>query len=330
MLGEIPQVRRGTEISIIAENEPLPKHPILILGAGKGTGAKIAEQFALQGYPVIIGTTHQKHYEEVRDQILSGAGEANIRPFLADITDKDQIERAYLDLDLSEGETLHYFPLAAGGIQDVIKLLALEINPIKKKYKKGEEILREDVDMATTRIKKTMDERVSGNLANKVNFEGPISVVNFLNCFGHINNSSRIMTLSSSISDIYDLDHPENYPGPYFYQDIAVSKKYFTEQMQHFAENEGTVYVDLVAPEIIGTDVGSLLEKLVVMLSSVYSKQELAIPQVTKDQVARAAFTELQKSGAGVPRVRKAYVNTDGSVSEVRPSSWNKQLVPCF
>ncbi len=292
------------------EREPLPKYPILILGAGQGTGAEIAKRFAREGYPLILGTRSKEKFTRLREVIVRNGG-LEPQPFIADITETAEIRKAYLSLQ-KEGTPLHYFPLAAGGLEATGRQVLDTIARMRIKLRKGT-LTREDLENATAYFAELNATKSALKAAEDINLYGILEVMNALIENGNITPTSSILTLSSSLSHDADPDHPENYPGPEFYRLVALTKETGVRAVRKKAAIQGAAHVDLVAPEISGTDVGNLFEKTIPLLQHFLPT---TLGSVTMDQVANAAYAELRERQE--PRQRTVFVTETGT-SDKRP-----------
>lgn len=304
------------------EREPFPHYPILILGAGQGTGAEIAKEFAKQGYQVIIGTRSQEKFEAVAEEIRQ-AGGTEPQSFIADITDPAQVEAAYNSLNLEPGTPLHFFPIAAGGFERMWTPVVKAIVPINKAAKNNWSVTKEMFETATANIKTNVLKPETSEFAFNVNVKGTLYVAGLLARRGHLAKESKTVYTSSSGSDNTDPDHPEDYQGPWFYWPIGSTKQLAVQGLEEIVAQTGGTFINTVAPEILGTDVGKLLDLLVSLCRLI--GEEVEVPTVTKDQVARAIYLEAtRKTG---DKNRKIYV-TDHGVFVTQPEEFRKPLSP--
>lgn len=296
----------------LEEQEPFPRYPILLTGGGQGTGAALAQRFAQEGYPVILGTRNEKKFHTVRDTILSQGGTEPL-PFVADITKKDDMESAYCSLGISPGTPLHYFPLAAAGLESLIRPMTSILSTVQKEKKSGR-VQPDSLQEARAKMKKLVNTSESMDLAMRTNFIAPLQIFDLLHQNGHFNSQSKILTLSSSFSDETDprdlTMYGEN--APWFYLPVGYSKKMGVQGLQQRVSRTEATYIDLVAPEIEDTGVGNFFGTLHGLVQSAYPENEMVILQVTQQMVADAAWEELRRNDPTVQRIRTAYVERTG------------------
>ncbi len=309
------------------EIEPIPHHPILILGAGQGTGAEIARKFALEGLPVIIGTRSPDKFSQVRDRITQDGGRQP-EPFIADITDPHGIHRAYESLHIPAGSPIHFFPLAAGGLNVVGDFIfKQQVIPLRKLLRSGK-LSVSHVRQATEEIKSFVQRAEIIKSVLNVNYDGTLGTLKLLENNGHLGPDSTVATLSSVISNSCNPYDRESYQGPWFYYPVAHSKQLAVLELQDRAQKSGFHYVDFVAPEIEGTDVAKLIEKMKPLLD--FARETLGLeiinfPKVTKTEVADSMYQEF-KSNDHRPRVRTVFLEESGKSSDIRPVSWDQVL----
>ncbi|GEM_PF-2218083 len=308
------------------EGEPLPKYPIFLTGGAGATGQVIAERFALEGYPLIIGTRSLEKFEALSAHLKSLGG-VEPRPFIADITNSEEVSRAYNALDLGEGEPVHFFSLAAEGIKKLRMPFGRIMVLLLRGVKNGE-LTRDMVLAATEKMRDVVstDEAMQPGLA--ANFEGPRDLATMLVQRNHLHSGSRIVTLSSLISHDTNPDKMDEYTGPFFYIPIGVSKELGVRALRGIAIEQGIGMLDVVAPGIQGTEVADFLESLVPILQALEPGVPFAISSVSKSDVANAMYAELSKNDPTLPLQRTVFVGENGNPTYTRPSSWGTSLVP--
>lgn len=303
--------------------EVLKKYPILLLGAGSGLGQVLAQRFATEGYQVIAGTRSEEKFDALRQSIVE-AGGVEPRPFIADITQSDQLMVAYQSLTLAQHEKVHYFPVAAGGLEGLNRGIVRAMLPLMKAAKAGDEITTDQAKAATDSIKALTTTQEAIAPAMDVNLKSPLTIFDILAEDDHLGSDSTILNTSSSVSDGFDTEHPENYPGPWFYYTIARSKKEGVLALRQKATEVGAIHLDVVAPEIADTGVGKFIDGLVEIISKVEGVGEIDIPKVYRAPLVEAIYRELKVES---PKIRTLYVEP-ATQSYQRPPVWDKPLVP--
>ncbi len=308
------------------EGEPTPRYPVFITGGAGAAGQVIAERFAREGFPLIIGTRSPDKFAQMRDSFVkSGIGE--LRPFIANITNPAEVTQALNDLNLQEGESLHFFSLAAEGLRGIRMKLFRIMAPLLKDAKNGA-VTQEGVNNATEAIKQlvTTEEALAEGMA--ANYVGPRDLATMLVQRNHLHSGSRIVTLSSSISHDTDPDKMDAYTGPWFYVPIGVSKEMGVRSLRGMSEEEEIGMIDVVAPKIQGTDVAEFLEGLAPIFQQLNPDVLFSTPSVTKDQVANTMYLEFARNDPALSLQRTVFVGDNGMPAYDRPQSWGSSLVP--
>lgn len=298
--------------------------PIVLLGAGSGLGESLARRFAREGYQVIAGMRSEGHFAALRANIAADGG-VEPKPLLADITDEVAFGRAFDGLNLSPSTKLHYFPVAAGGIEGVGSVLLRQIAGLRRAARNNG-LSKQMVDEATAVIKAEVlkDEVIEAGM--EINVRAPVRILDELDERGHIDDGTDILTTSSSLSEAIDLNNLDQYPGPWFYYVVALTKKTGANILREKARNwaTGTAYLDAVAPELPDTGVGKMIDTMVEVLQAVNPNEKIVVPKVSRVVVADAIYRELV---APKDRIRTMFVEESG-VSYQRPDSWNKPFLP--
>lgn len=308
-----------------SEAEPFPRHNILMLGGGHGTGLIIAQRLAMEGYRIHIGTRTDQSFNLARQSIL-GMGGVEPSGFIADLTDQESIENALRRSDIQPGQTVHYFDFAAAGFESLLRPLARPLGELKRAFERG--LLNPEL---ATRLTQDIRTIVTADkaflLANRVNRDAPYELGQMLAQNRNLVPGSVIATLSSVISNYTNPGSPEDYPGPWLYYPIGVSKAEGVWRMQALTQQTGAKHVDFVAPEIERTDVIRLFENILPYLQALQPNIPLTISSVTKDQVADAVFWELTRTDIQPFLSRTVYVTPTGPTFQ-RPEDWKIPVIP--
>lgn len=309
--------------------EPIPHFDILMPGAGHGTGLFVAELFAMQGYKVHVGTRGVENYNSIRDGFLSVNSEMGLNivkpsPFIADFTKpgamKDALERS----DIKPDQPVHLVYLAANGFEDLLKLVAHPLIAFRRAFKNG--TLTPDLaEQLTNEIKGIVSTDAAFALANCINRDAPIELARMLMKGNHLVPGSRIVTLSSSISDYTDPDYPKY--GPCIYRPVGHSKAQGTRGLREIAQSTGAFFIDVVAPEIEGTTVIGLFNSIQPALQSLQPGIPLIIPSVSKARVAHEMVKQITRNDITSSAPRKIYITPEGSSPQM-PSDWKIPVIP--
>lgn len=313
------------------ELEPTPKHPVLLLGGGSGTGKLLARRFALEGRPVYVGTRSKMKFDSLRDAVVKDGG-IELKPFIADITNAKETLRAVEEMKLSKGDVIDFFPFAAAGFEgDLMKKIARTLVRLNMNLEKNGSISRKDAIAATEDLHSFMITEDALSLANATNVEAPLRVADELVKRGHLTSSSTVAVLSSTISkytDPYDID---KYPGPWLYYPVGRSKAEGADRLKTLAGDVGSTFIDFIAPDIMGTGVGELFAKFISVYEALYkidSADEFVFPSVPIGHVVNVILYELRKDGSSVPKVRDVYITHDTGWQYTPPKGFNKPATP--
>ncbi len=195
-------------------------HPVLITGGAGATGLVVAERLATAGYPIILGTRSQEKFDVAVEHFAS-QNLPEPKPFIANLRDPESTQNALDSLQMSDGQPLHFLSLAAEGIKDFRLSIGKAISPIRRTLKYGGQPNEEQMIDATGKIKALVLTNEVQQAGRQANFEGPRALSNMLAERGHLGSNSKIMTLSSSLSDSTIPDKPSDYQGPWFYYPTA-------------------------------------------------------------------------------------------------------------
>ncbi len=307
------------------EVEPTPRDLIFLSGASSVTGQAIASRFAREGYEIIAGSSTSDKFAGVREEIIAQGGKEP-RPFIADITDSEQIAEAYRALEMPPGTRMHFVFAAAAGIEDK-GFVARQIASLAVMHRRGT-LTPEKAGEATQKIKEYVWTEEGKKKAMDVNFHGALALEDILEENGHLNSESTILTTSSILSHSCDPYNIDSYLGPWFYYPVALTKQLAVAEISRRARRLGATYVDLVIPEIEATPAGNFIEKLKPLLEALNGGNEIGMTVVSKEQVAEAVFREVGRNTPLVPRVRTVYLEESGDLSYERPSSWSSFSTP--
>lgn len=307
------------------ETEPFAHYPILITGAGHGTGLEVAKKFAQEGYVVYIGTRSQKNFDEIRQNIIATGG-TEPKPFIADFTKPGEIREAYHSLGIERGQRIHYFPFAAAGFEKMKRPLLEELASLREALDNG--TLTDELKLkATKNIRDIAITVAVREPANTVNRDGPLELGNYLAENENLGPGSVIVTLSSMISDYVNQKDLMSFLGPWFYFSIGASKAELVQGMTDLAGSTKAGYLDMIAPLIRETVMAKLIKRFLPFIQKLEPDKEIILPEVSVDQVNSAIYQELTRNDPSLPSIRKVYIPQSGIPSSVRPPDWK---IPVF
>ena len=315
------------------ETEPNSRNLTLITGAGSGTGRLLARRLALEGVPVAAGIRQMSQFEGLKT--ITPGPDVMIRPFFADLRDSEQVEEAYRSLGLKEGQTVDFLALAAAGFQTLIdrgtqhgKEFVSALISIRRSAKDGQ-LTREIAEEATAAIKKAVTQSDAMKLADDTNNYAPVKLAELLVERGHINEGSTVAVLSSDMSKRTDprLEHLDEYPGPWTYYPIGRSKAEGSLHLQDLAKQTDAHFIDFIAPDIVGTDVGKFFTDMLPLYEALHaldSKDEFVFPKVSIGHVVNVMASELSKNDSSLPQTRDVWIPGDDRAGPNMPAGWDK------
>jgi len=318
-----------TERLTSAEAESQLRHPVLLLGGGSGTGLLLARRLTLEGRVVYIGTRSSEKFNSLRDSVVKSGG-TEPKPFIADIKNPTETKKAYVNMELSEGQVVDYFPLAAGGFEPLMGKIARSLVRLKRELKENGFISKESAIAATEAMRESMTAENALAFASEINTEAPIRLIEHLVKNRHLDSSSTIAVLSSSISKYTDPYNIDTYPGPWLYYPVGRSKAEGAHKLKALSEKLGATFIDFVAPYITGTGVGDFfvgLEPLFEALHRIESKDKFKFPTVSTEHVVNVILSEIGKN-VYLPRSRDVYILPKGPVQYAPPEGSDKPTIP--
>jgi hypothetical protein len=314
-MATFPEGNLGSDILV-----ELPQFPILLTGAGSGLGRRLAIEYATSGYLVIAGTRSMKHFQSLYE-IITEANGVPPRPFLADLTNAEELKEALAHLPVRADKPMHYMPLAAGGLESIKWAVGRPFSPLLRARKDNLPITEEMLQTATQKIRETVTDPKRMDVPLVINRHAPLALATALEVRGNLTKESTLITASSSLSDNSDPEHPENYPGPWFYYTIGMSKEQGVRALRQKTKSLQASFINFVIPEISDTGVGEFVGLVASLLE--YAGKEVDIPSVTTDQAVSSIVKELQKQH--LPKIRTVYIDEDGP-TDIKPTSVNTSL----
>lgn len=316
--------------------EPLSMDPVVLLGAGSGTGKALAIKLAVSGRQVYAGMTNPEHFESLQAAITE-AGGVSAMPLIFDVTDQAQVRRGFAESGLQTGQRVNLIQLVAGGLdakvdeKEVTDKTTGEVHmepvTIGDVFGNGMRAIKRG-DMTIEDLESTLRGMVFGPNVRKhsvqVNISGPLLFAHLLQTNGNLDHGSTIVTLASSESD----KCVPGYQTNLVYEPVGPYKEAADQQLTEFAELIGAARVKVVAPIIDGTLVGRMLQ----IAARVADKKQGTTTKVFKasiDQVVGGIFSELMRGGDGVSRLETVYIEHDsGNVVYQRPAEWEEKMIP--
>ncbi len=303
--------------------------PVLLLGAGNGTGLLLARRLSLEGRIVYVGTRSEEKFKSLCESVVKGGGEKP-RPFIADINNPPEIEEAYENMGLSKGQIIDYFPFAAGGFKPLISKIARSFFRLEKELEGNGFISKESAIAETKAMHESMITESALVPANKTNIKAPIELAEHLVKNRHLKSSSMIAVLSSSISKYTDPCNIDKYPGPWFYYPVGRSKAEGTHKLKALSEKLGATFIEFVAPCITGTKMGDFFvrfEPVLEALCKIESKDKFELPMVSTGYVANVILSEISKKGF-LSRSREVFILPNDPVQYTPPGGFDKPTIP--
>jgi len=312
-----------------AERESPLRHPVLLLGGGSGTGLLLATRLSLEGRIVYIGTRSPEKFNSLRDSVVKSGG-TEPKPFIADIKNPAETKEAYENMELSEGQVVDYFPFAAGGFEPLMSRIARLLVRLKRELEGKGFISKESAMAATEAMREFTTTESALAFANETNTEAPIKLAEHLVKNGHLDSSSTIAVLSSSISKYTNPNNIDMYPGPWFYYPVGRSKAEGAHRLKALSERLGATFIDFVAPYITGTMAGDFFvgfEPVLEALHKIESEDRFEFPVVSTEHVVDVILSEISKNGSSLPRSRDVYILPKGPAQYTPPEGFGKPIV---
>jgi NAD(P)-dependent dehydrogenase (short-subunit alcohol dehydrogenase family) len=181
---------------------------VFITGGTGGVGLEVARALRARGAEIIIGSRDRARYASAAAE-LGGVG---VHPFVADITDFQEVERQ-LDLMRAAGlEPTDVVHAAAGGLEPVLRTLARLMTSLKN-------LQGADRDRAHAAAREELAPIVaeSRDLAMTVNYNAPSKLLDML--VRQLPNGGTVIYYISVWTSFYP--HSQ---VPIYYQNIAESK----------------------------------------------------------------------------------------------------------
>ncbi len=301
------------------------QNPIILLGGGDGTGRILAKKLAQDGRQLYIGTRSEDKFLSLRDEIVQSGG-IEPRPFIADLTNPEQLDNAYSGLDLEPGQAVDYLDFPAAGFDKTLMIpVAMGLGRLKKELDRTGEISLDSAINVSNKFKELTTNENAHEVAREVNIEAPIKLAQRLLEDKHLDSTSTIAVLSSTISKYTGNYTQENYPGPWLYYVVGRNKSEGAKKLNEFSNRIGSLFLDFVAPEISDTTVGKILANYKDVFKALHvlsgSQEEFIYPEVTTEQVTRVIVAELARSDRNS---RDVYILPDGSSQNEAPKGWDK------
>lgn len=322
------EIDRNDVLQPLLEIEPLPRYRILLLGAGSGLGFVLAQRLAREGYQIMAGTRSEEKFAELRKAVSDNNG-IEPQPFLADITQPEELNAAFNNLYLATHEKIHYLPVAAGGLEAIKMGIARQVINLKWALRTEVGVTKELAEQATAAIKALTKSPEAMTPAMEINCTAPLMIFDLLKEGDHLGSDSVVLNVSSSISDACDPDNRQAFAGPWFYYTVGMSKESGVRALRERVKEIDATHLNVVAPEIFDTGVGQFIDEMMELIKVINPNLSIDIPKVSRAQVAEVIFQELTRKDCGLSKTRTIYVTSDG-VAYQRPTAWDKPLLPYF
>ncbi|HLG28547.1 MAG TPA: SDR family NAD(P)-dependent oxidoreductase, partial [Paenisporosarcina sp.] len=128
-------------------------NPFFIAGGTSGSGAKLSQLLVENGYSVIAGGRSDEHFDELASRITIGSL-SRLKFFKADISDNNQLDKAFEDLDLQLAQPVNYIALAAEGFKkSVLMKMGMQFIRLNRELTKTGGITSESAEKATQNMK---------------------------------------------------------------------------------------------------------------------------------------------------------------------------------
>ena len=279
----------------INETERGKSNIAFVTGGTGGTGSEIVRLLAKEGRRVIVGTRTDKKFQELKES-LPHPDSSLIESFVVDLTDAEGVDAALEELDLGFGETVDYYPLAAGGFDAAMWDFGRAFGKLTLQLKKNRKLEADQLQRSRDDFK-AISEAVFDQ-ARRINSEATLALGRRLMDQGLLNQGSKIIYLASTVSEItrIALEHPDNagkrldevYVGPEHYRAIGITKAEAAINLAYLARGAGAMYYNIVASVILKTPIGDLMDRFVPVLeeASRVGNEKFALPTPTASEIA--------------------------------------------
>lgn len=319
--------------------EPTSADIVLITGGTGGIGREITKRLALQGKIVVVGTRNRDSFDELSSQIQDLGGRAP-SPFIGDLTRSSEVERAYEESGIKPGQTVDYYPLAAGGLDAAKMDIGKVFVGLMQKQRREGEITLDAAEDATERFRQIMTKPEVQDAASAINFTAPLTLAAELARNKNLTKNSKIIYLGSTISEytreILEKLGDENahlihelYPGPEYYRTVGIYKAQGIVELERLAANLEATFYNFVAPGVADTPIGNFFNRFVPIMEEVHSikSDELfEFPAPSASEVADAIVGEVSKEP--ISHKNTIFIGYHpGEITRVKPANFRTPIL---
>lgn len=302
----------------------------LFPGGTSQIGREYTKLLADAGCRLVIWTQDLDKAKGVQQEICVSGGvvpdayQVNLRSF-------DDIDRAWEKMNLPKGQSIDFYPWSVASLDSMTiqeegrripTSLKRLIAAVIAKVRKGAIPL----DQGTVDIKKIVQKPEILDQAREIN-RGLLYVMDKAAENGNLNGDSLVETISSSLSDAADTENLDN-NNPAIYTAIGVPKEELKKEAQQKARLYGCRFINIVAPEVIGTVIAKFLDGIVGDLEEAMDnglQERIDVPPIAKIllmDLVETIFGEMMYRGNAGPD-GNLYIKGLNIVSPTRPPEWN-------
>jgi NAD(P)-dependent dehydrogenase (short-subunit alcohol dehydrogenase family) len=294
----------------------LADRTVLITGGTGGVGLKAAHALRALGAEVIIGSRDMNRYALTSTEL----GSQGVHPFIADVTNSRQVERA---LDLMSGSGLmatDVIHAAAGGMEPLLPDVARLVVGLRKFRGPG-------LDQAHAAALEELASLVTGtrDLAMNVNYQAPSRLLDLL--VQRMPDGGSVTFYSSLWASM----HPHR-QTPVFYKAVAEAK----QALERWLENQAgkwrprRITTSVISANVVlDTRMGHLLDRWCAEPLPPADRERLRSTYVKCSELVEATLGVLDNSGPrSVGGLMRIYLPGPGEVSDRLARDDPRMLLP--
>ena len=270
----------------VKESQPLQGRRVLVTGGTSGTGLAAAIEIQRLGGEVIIGTRNREHFERAAGN-LSGE---RAYPFIADLTEKNQVEKEIMRLVAENCFPTDLIHSAAGGMEAFLPNIARDLLTLSR----IENLQQHEVKIDDLRKKIKAEVEKSYPFAQAINFDGSKALMEKM--LNILPQGAKVIYYSSPWSSFYG-----QVTVPCFYQAIAKTKHMMEEWLVENREwfiGKGIYPAIISGNLILDTKAGRMIDRLILPLLSENKQETIRQSAISIKDMVKATVKILRSDPA--------------------------------